>query len=764
MRLFTRGWFIFFIFFTCIFISKGNESYFNTKQKILLLNSYHKGFKWTDDITEEVQKHFHNNDNYSLFIEFMDSKRFQDSSYFKALAKLYIKKYNSIKFNGIICSDNNALDFIIEYGDSIWGKPPIVFCGINNPLNYRNIDTTRIFGVNEQIDFKSTIKCAITIQPNLNEFIIIGDKTRSFTIFYQQFLEAIKSYNGKISHRLFIVTDTHSLKKLLSKINPSHKAIYLLSLYINKNGSTNEMAKEAYDIFSKFKIPVYGNWDFLFPNLIIGGKIIKGSNQGKLASELMIKKIHSPHISIPYISSCKQEWVFDQQLLEKFNINKKLLPPNSQIVNNESSFLFKYKKEGSIVIGVIIFLIIIILLLISNTIQRRKAELELLVSENRLELALEGAKQGLWDVNINNKTFYVNQQFASLLGYSNPQDMNISLSNWENFFYADDMDHLKETLYLHNIKKLDSINCEVRLIKKSKDFEWFAIHGKITENDKDKPIRITGSILNINNQKTFESELLNAKNKAEESDRLKSSFLANMSHEIRTPMNAILGFADIVTSDLVNQKERNSYLSLIKKSGESLLTLINDIIDISKIESGQLVITPEVFNLNNLLTHIEKITNTLIANSEKNIHFIIKKDTKNEDLLITADPHRLEQILLNLITNSIKFTSTGFIELEYIIENKNTLTFNIKDSGIGISDEHKKIIFERFRQADESTAKKFGGTGLGLAICNSLIKMMGGNISVDSTPGMGSNFSFKIETKFINFDFLNEDQSLYNQN
>lgn len=757
MSLFIKRIFTYLIFAFCIIFSAESSEASSTRHNILLLNSYHKGFKWTDDITASVQNFYSDLNNFNLIIEYMDTKRFQDSTYFNSLAKLYAIKYKNISCDGIICSDNNALDFIIKYGSRIWNTPQIVFCGVNNSWDYKDIDTTRFNGVDEKIDIRSTINIALKLQPNINEFIVIGDKTKSFPIFYDQFLKEIEKLNSKVSHRLFIVDDIKKLKKVLDNVNPSNKAIYLLSLYINRDGTPTEMAKEAYNAFSEYDIPIYSNWDFLLPNLIVGGKIIKGSDQGIMAAKLMKQKIDSASILLPFVTPCKQEWIFDQKLLNKFNIKNYQLPEGSQIFNKDLSIYFKYKKEVSLAVGLIILLIIIILILISNTIQRRKAELNLLNSENRLELALEGANQGLWDVNISNDSFFINNQFAQLLGYKNNKEFDFTPQNWEKLFYSNDEEHIKEAFYLHNLGKVDSINCEVRLLKKNNHYEWFVVHGKITENHNGKPVRITGSIMNINNQKDFENELLKAKNKAEESDRLKSSFLANMSHEIRTPMNAIMGFADLVTSNSINKQERSKYLGMIKKSGESLLNIINDIIDISKIESEQLVILPEKFELNKFCNNLHNISESLITNSEKNIRLLFNQIAK-DNLYILSDPHRLEQILLNLITNSIKFTSHGTIEFGYSIINKNTIEFYVKDTGIGINEEHKKIIFERFRQGDESTVKKFGGTGLGLAICNSLVKMLGGNIEVQSQIDKGATFLFTIKTEIS----YSEDMTILN--
>ena len=242
------------------------------------------------------------------------------------------------------------------------------------------------------------------------------------------------------------------------------------------------------------------------------------------------------------------------------------------------------------------------------------------------------------------------------------------------------------------------------------------------------------------------SELVKAKEKAEESDKLKSAFLANMSHEIRTPMNGILGFAELLFNENLDAKKRRKFLEIIKISGNNLLTLINDIIDISKIEAKQIIINETKIYISYILQNVYNFF--ALSAREKNIILTYKKsNSTDEEIPIYTDSVKLQQILTNLIGNAIKFTEKGFVEFgANIIDNK-TIEFYVTDSGIGIPENMHKIVFERFSQAENKNKKNYGGTGLGLAISKSYVEILGGSIKLNSTENVGTTFTFYIPNK-----------------
>ena len=246
-------------------------------------------------------------------------------------------------------------------------------------------------------------------------------------------------------------------------------------------------------------------------------------------------------------------------------------------------------------------------------------------------------------------------------------------------------------------------------------------------------------------QKRTEQEMITAKEKAQESDRLKSAFLANMSHEIRTPMNAIVGFASMLSDPETTMEEREKFSEIINSRSDDLLHIVNDILDISRIESGNINIVKGEVNLNNLLNEIETESLQKMRRSGKShLSLIFEKPDKPGNTLIISDLYIIKQVFTNLIDNAIKFTSSGSVRFGFFPPEDNQLTCYVADTGIGIAPENQEIIFEHFRQIDSGHTRQYGGTGLGLSICKGSLSILGGQIRVESSPGKGSTFNFTI--------------------
>lgn len=258
--------------------------------------------------------------------------------------------------------------------------------------------------------------------------------------------------------------------------------------------------------------------------------------------------------------------------------------------------------------------------------------------------------------------------------------------------------------------------------------------------------RIWGTKHETTKQKKHERELILAKKEAEKSNRLKTAFLANMSHEIRTPLNGILGFSELLIKPSIVAEKKNKYFNIIQSSSQQLLRIINDILDISRIQTGELSITKTEFGVNTLLSEIESSLYHDIEQKKSTVDFIVNyKLEKGMDRIFT-DRDRLYQIVTNLANNALKFTHKGSVTVSYEVKSPSVMEFSVTDTGIGIPDEYLGDIFDQFRQVEEFSSRKYGGTGLGLSICKGLVELLGGYISVASEEDAGSTFKFTIKT------------------
>jgi two-component system CheB/CheR fusion protein len=373
-------------------------------------------------------------------------------------------------------------------------------------------------------------------------------------------------------------------------------------------------------------------------------------------------------------------------------------------------------------------------------------------SKNNIAIILTDLTQ---QINNNNKVTKISKELDQVLNSASPlcvildDDIiylvNESFCDLFNIKRQDVIGKKSELLFNRTIKRKSNVKTSIESSFKLNNDKIIKclINIKPFENYNNIVVGSVLSFTDISKIKRIENKLIKAKKKAEESDKLKSAFLSNMSHEIRSPMNSILGFSDLLLDNDLDNNTKDTYLTIIQNAGTDLLKLIDDIIDIAKIEANQIKLKYESVALNQLLTEIYmtlKENSNLKANNV-NLNLFIDSSVTND--IIFTDGLRLKQVLINIINNAIKFTHSGHIDFGYIKKN-NTLEFFIKDTGIGLTKEQINIIWERFRQADDSTTKKYGGTGLGLSISKGLINLLGGEIWVNSEYGKGTNFYFTI--------------------
>lgn len=371
---------------------------------------------------------------------------------------------------------------------------------------------------------------------------------------------------------------------------------------------------------------------------------------------------------------------------------------------------------------------------------------------------LQGVSEGIGCVNADNVITFCNHSFANLFGKGDMQIIGEDILE-----IIDNPNLLVLEREIENQKALLESTFELETKTIDGQYRYILVHA-IPKAD--KAGKYAGSLfttIDISERVRMERELVINKNRAQESDRLKSTFLANMSHEIRTPMNSIIGFSAMLLRGGLEQEKQDQYLNIIISRGKHLMQILDDIIDITKIEEDQIQLNIKSFNLHDLFAELKSyVESELVQQRKENIQINVCHGLKRDEAFIYADHFRLQQVLSNLLNNAVKFTCTGSIEFGYFGNESGQLVFFVKDTGIGIQPGMQSIVFDRFRQVDESFSRSYGGTGLGLAICKGLLQLMGGKIWVESDGQHGSSFYFSLPLDFCEAPELTSKQVVVN--
>lgn len=376
----------------------------------------------------------------------------------------------------------------------------------------------------------------------------------------------------------------------------------------------------------------------------------------------------------------------------------------------------------------------------AEIVRHTRAERALRQSEEKYRNIFNNALDILYRTRINGRIEEMSPSVNQILEYT--KDELIGKSILMLYFDQNDRDTLLNTI----IQNKEIKDYELRMMTKSREIKFVSLNSRLLTDSRGKPSHIDGIMRDVTEVKKMTTDLIYAKEKAEESDRLKTAFLHNISHEIRTPLNAIRGFSELLSDPGLRAEESKEYSEIIIESSDRLLSLITEIINISSLETGQEKIIENEVNLNSIFDVIEEQFKS--KSKKENITIHSEPGLPNKDADIITDETKLIQILSKLVDNALKFTKEGSVRFGYSVKGEE-LEFYVRDTGIGISANEQKVIFERFHQGDSNMNRQYDGPGLGLAISKAYSELLGGKMWMTSEPGIGSVFYFTIPYKKV---------------
>ena len=731
------------------------------KHRILVIESFEPEYTGYEGRIEKIHKEFKkHNINADLKTFYLDCDSYLDAEE-KVRMYEFLDTVSIWNPELILVYDDQAAYSIMACKHHLIREIPVVFDGVNFPNWELLKQYPNITGFWDKPEYMKTVQLGETIFGPMY-FNIWTDNTFLGRKTTKVFLDDAKNAGiERVNEKLFTIDRDGAYSFTLDSITTIKDKSRILKKpaktkfrLIDARESTSSGLLWSLSGLARYTVFVQSKRDFaskrlgLFANGptlsvvnegfglkegILGGYLTSPETQicqsVNLATEILQgKKVED----IPIIPSPK-EYLLDWTEIERWNISKSSIPGSFHII--KMPFYERYKLQIIIIgilTGIAIILIIsyLIYLYLRENRNKQIAQENLKKGERFLSLALTGGKVYAFQFRDNmfsfDKEFYIDAGIEEKTLPTDEFKACVHPANLENF--NNDVINARQGKIQKNIS-------QIRCNFDGKGYQWWEF--RYTYNLEEDIFN--GLCLNIQQSKEAEQELINARQKAEESDKMKSAFLANMSHEIRTPLNAIVGFSNIIAEEEeveLSTEERKEFLGLINSNSELLLKLINDILDLSRIESGKMYFSFKSCNLTDLMKNIYHTHQVLMPAEVK-----LQIDIPEKPIVIETDALRLTQVITNFINNASKFTHEGYIRIGYTYDiTEETVDIYVKDTGIGIPKEKQQAVFERFNKLDEFAQ----GTGLGLAICQVIIKRFGGEIRLQSEKGKGSCFTIAL--------------------
>ncbi|WP_455591863.1 ATP-binding protein [Bacteroides sp.] len=712
-------------------------------RRIVVIHSYESSYAAYPDFNKMIEKAFREKGIIPEICTFyLDCESFREKEELKRIGA-FLDSVAFWKPEVILVNDDQATYSLLKCEHRLAKRVPIVFAGVNYP-NWELINLHHnVTGFHDKIDFKANIR---VVQDLFGKEIALFSILDSTYLDRQILKDGREQLQGmKIAGRFSMDNEAAEAARKKTGGNggyfywttvPARNSVKGGSLYWNLSKFTaNRNYIQLKRDFTTINIGNISsnpsltaiNEAFGYGERLLGGYFTTLSTQVNEEVDAATRILNGTSVkTIPVVQSHKN-FVVDWNVMKLWHIHKDRIPSNYIIMGipfRESHFVLWLCLVIALLL-LLTVLFVVLVVLYQREKKRKRVALRALADEKEtLALAVEGGNMYAWK--LVDGYFVFESDFWKFLDL---QKRPISIKEMASFIHPDDKHRLEQELELFSVtpKKIIQLRCDFN----RQGYQWWEFRYTISLLESGQ--KTAGLLLNIQAFKDREAELEEAKLLAEKAE-LKESFLANMSHEIRTPLNAIVGFSNLLATDEeLGQEEKMEFVSVINQNNELLLKLVNDILELSRMESGQMVFSIGKYSVTELVDSVYTSHQLAVPST---LEFI--KESDGSFPHIQVDKARLIQVLTNFLNNSVKFTRQGYIKLGYCLEpDGKHVQIYVEDSGIGISPEQQKMVFGRFYKQDEFAQ----GTGLGLSICQLIIEKLNGQITLWSEPGKGSRFT-----------------------
>lgn len=723
-----------------------NSFSLDKKNHILIINSYSPAFSYTRSVVKGISSIL--SPNSTIHVENIDVQINNSEEYFNYLSDSYKHKFKNYKFDIIIATDNSAYNFLNTYHDQLFKNIPVVFCGFDKFSSNDMVKNDNFFYIENNLNPIKTLDISLKLHPDYKT-VFIPFNPYFLNNYYKNLIKDgriyLKSKNIKV-----IIYYSNKIDDVLSKIKelPDKSIIITTTPFISNNDLIS--TQKSSELISKSSsMPIYCFFDDLLNSGATGGMVCVGYSQGELAGKIAFdiingKKIENHNFLVP------TKYMFDYSKLKQFNTDFSKLPKNSILINKPST-VYTIPKGFMHIVSTFIIIILLI-----NINKRKKIEKYLKKNKKLYKNLIEFLPYGIILCS-DKKIQFVNQTMLKLMSSNDCNDF-IGKNPFD-FIHPDYHSIVNNKIKEQEKGKIPEVVEQVAI---KFDGTYLDIEAYIYPFifDEFKSLIIVRDITEKKQTEKLQKQIKQEKEKlkqALEYDKFKTEFFANLSHELKTPLNLIFGTTQLIESNIRNYSLDNrmyKHINILKQNSYRLLRLVNNIIDITKMDCGY-------FDLNlknqNIVNIVEDITLS-VAEYVQTKHISLLFDTDVEEKIMAVDPDSIERIILNLLSNSIKFTNKGDSIQVNIYDKNDHIVISVKDTGIGIPKDKLDIIFDRFRQVDKSLTRNNEGSGIGLSVVKSLIDMYNGQIDVISEYGRGSEFIVKLPVKVLaNSNIVNDD-------